>query len=490
MANFLAYTRNLSIFRTASTFFSIALNVVQVSYFGLSWMMESYFVATTLFNSILSLSQSGQLAEIFVSKAYENYGENDSTPDYRLINSILAYITIFVLLMSLLVILFVEPVVQLMAPGFTLEQQELTQSILKFISLFLIVVVFNSFMNVILQSEKVFGKAEKANLIGSVVTIGTLIFGYDSLGIWALAYGLIGGKLIEFFMTLYLLMKVNYQFSFSLRLSSEERGFVFNTVASTISYVGSTQLTNFIITSSLSLLPPGILAAYKYMNTLIAKVVGLILMPFSNVYFALLNRSASKDASTMDGLGQNVIRTSTFIASSIVLSWLCFGRPVISLFEMTVDEQYWLYILGAVYLGLLIPQSISMIQRSYLMSKGLGNIVFRFLAIAQLINAILCIVLIRYNGAFYSLIIWIVLNKAILFFMPLFIVQLKKMNLLFSMSNFAGRTAISIAVVGVALLLSQYPYNWFVNTGCFLLGAVFLIPRVLRGIKALKSHDS
>ena len=160
---------------------------MQVSYFGLSWKIESYFVATTLFNSILSLSQSGQIAEVFVSKAYENYDGQNSTPNYRLINSILAYIIMFVLILVLFLIVFAEPIVKLIAPGFTNEQQEFTQSILKVISLFLVLVVFNSFMNLILQNEKVFGKAEKASMLGSLMTIIILLFGHNSLGVWALA---------------------------------------------------------------------------------------------------------------------------------------------------------------------------------------------------------------------------------------------------------------------------------------------------------------
>lgn len=381
--NFISGLKSLALFRSISSVLVILLNVVQVRLFGIGWEIESYFVASTTYRSLISMVQTGQLSEIFVNRSSNNEGKDD------LLNGLITYLLILATILSLVAIYYSNDIINLFAPGFNSVEKSLAIRVFVLLTMALPIVVFNSFMNVLLQNFSHFGKSEIAGAVGSAITLVFIVLFANKLGVISMVYGIVLGKVVELVYTIRLLRKIDWSYSFTLKIDQVERRFALNAMRSTLMYAGSTQLLGLVLTATLTILPAGVLASYNYVNLFLNKIIALVIMPFSNVYFVSVTNYFKSHWEKVIRIGLNSMNVVFFLSLAAIFIWYLIDDWVFELlfYNKDVDISA-LKILSILYLMLLPIQSLEILLRSYLMGRGKGNVVYFTLSICQIISVI------------------------------------------------------------------------------------------------------
>ena len=279
-----------------SALLGVLYSILQVRYFGASRTIEIYFAAQSLVYLVTSLTQSGQLAEIFLPE-YHKLNAIEPKLGFQGLNVVLNRMLLWGLVIIVFVFALAPLFISLLIPGFTSDDQEQATFMFRVLVPYLFIQVISAFFITVLNAESLFGRSEFLGLTNSLLNIVILIIFYPKLGIWALVISLLLGKLVEFAFYIWQLYSIGFQYHWKLMIPEFNHISYFKTMKNTILYVGATQFYSFILTASISFLPTGTFAIFKYVQNLANKVQSLLISPFMTVFFTqysnLLQQSKS-----------------------------------------------------------------------------------------------------------------------------------------------------------------------------------------------------
>ncbi|QMU64038.1 MAG: hypothetical protein GKR88_06850 [Flavobacteriaceae bacterium] len=271
-------------FKLLTSLLGLLYSILLVRYFGASRNIEIYFAAQGLVYMVTSLSQGGQLAEVFLPE-YHKLNTIRKGLGFEALSVILNRIFLLGTVIIAIIFIFASFFIQLLVPGFSEEDKELSTLIFRILLPYLYLQLFNSFFMIVLNAEKKFGRVEFLSVVNYIINILTILVFYKSLGIWALVLSLLLGKVIEFFFYVYQLYRIEFRHSFKLTIKDFDHKSFFKTMKSTLSYVGATQILSITFTSTISFLPEGTLAIFKYLQNLSNKIKNLFIQPFLTIFF-------------------------------------------------------------------------------------------------------------------------------------------------------------------------------------------------------------
>ena len=175
----------------------LGYSILQIRYFGASRTIEIYFAAQSLIYLVTSLTQSGQLAEVFLPE-FHKLNAIKSGLGFKGLNVVINKMFLWGTLIIAIVFIFTPFFINLLVPGFSGEDKE--QAILMFRILlpYLFLQINNSFFITVLNAEEKYGRAELLGVTNTIVNILSLVVLYSYIGVWALVISLLLGKLIEF----------------------------------------------------------------------------------------------------------------------------------------------------------------------------------------------------------------------------------------------------------------------------------------------------
>lgn len=381
---------------------SLGYSVMQVYFFGVSRDIEIYFASTSVLYLILSLTQVGQLGEIFLPVYHKLKTGSQDNSGFRAISVIVNWLLIFTGLVCLIAFLLSPFLINIIIPGFSVEDRILAASIFRFSVFFILLEILNSFLTTILNAEKIYGKTEFTNVINVIISILVLFIFYNSLGIWSLAIGLATGKTVQFLMTIYYLKRIDFKYFFILKSEGFNHQSYFSSMISTLLYVGATQFYNIVLTSSISFLPEGIFAVFKYVQNLFIKVKGIFIRPVNTVFYTEFSSNFSLDKTKANEVLGKSLDLSLFILLTVLLFTIIFGDRI--LYILWSGEKFSDSYLHLAYHFLifnfagLIFVGIGSIYRRIAMVFGKAKFVYLMLTIAQLLTSVIAYCLIRIFG--------------------------------------------------------------------------------------------
>lgn len=378
-------------------------SILQVRYFGASGIVDAYFVATAALYLISSLTQGGQLAEVFLPEYLKMKEENGISAASLLLSSILNRITA-ILLLVLFILYFVAPwIISLMGPGLEPLNRELSVELFQ---LSLVLILFNiiaSFISTALNAEEIYGRAEITSLINSSVSILLLIVFHERIGIWILIYALLAGKVIEFLLGLFFLKKIGFVYSFAYRIKGYNFNSFFRVLYSTSGYVGATQLYNVVFTSMASFLPEGSLSIFNYVKQLSSRSKNIVAIPVNTVFFSKFALKVSQNEKNLsEYLRLPVIGLGLFGFLQICLV-IAAGRPLLKVLwnESTLsDSEYYLaYIMFVLSIAGFAFSMIGGVFRKSVVAMNGASRLYLFWTLAQLATALFSYTAITLFGA-------------------------------------------------------------------------------------------
>lgn len=469
----------LTAIKILGAFLGLFYSILQVRYFGASAVMDAFFVATSAVYLITSLTQGGQLAEVFLPeylKMKENYSKESA---YKLFSAIINRF-LFFLIGLLIVLYFVSPfIINIVGPGLAPEFKELSIGLFRISLLIIVFTLFSSFVNTVLNAEQIYGRAELTGIVNSVLSLAILFYFKDLYGVWVLIYALLAGKIVEFTIGVIFLRKVGLRYYFIWNVEEYRLSHFFKIMFTTSGYVGATQLYSVTTTAMASFLPVGSLSLFNYVNQLSSKASGIILMPLTTVFFSKFSQIAVTQKKELTNYLRRPLEGITFVSVFIVILIILFGQEVLQIIwskkNLTSEEfsiAYLMLILN--FVGTTFSSS-GQIFRKAAVALGGANQLYKGWVLVQLLSALFAFGAIYFFGI-YGLASVLVINMALMSYVAIIVAQ---NNDIHSKKLLAGLIQDRKVIVTVIFLLS-------VTVGSVLLMNYFSISTIFSlGIKAL-----
>lgn len=399
--------------RLISSIFSLCFSILQVWYFKASANVDAFFIATSAVYLITSLSQGGQLAEVYLPEYLKLKKSNGSKSAQQLLSVIVNRMIFFVGIILLILFFFSPLVIDLIGPGLSPESKILSTKLFQLSLILIIFTLIASFVNTTLDAEQVYGRSELSGLINSFVSILLLVLFHDKLGIWVLVYALLIGKIIEFIIGMTFLKRLGFKYYFIWNTENYNLSKIFKVMLSTSGYVGATQIYSVTMTAMASFLPTGSLSIFNYIQQLSTKGTNIIIGPISTVFFSKFSNSVTESRANLESHLKKPLNGITLISILIFCFILLTGKELLqvlwgknNLSPSEFSTAYLMLILN--FLGFIFS-SVGLIFRKSAIALGSAHKLYQSWIFTQLLCAVYAFVSIRWAGI-YGLASILVLN--------------------------------------------------------------------------------
>lgn len=375
----------------ASAVLGLATSVLIARLFGTTPEAAVYFGATTLLAVTVSMTQTGQILEIFMPVYHQRRRVAGMEAAHAAVSVTMNWMAIGLGLLATLVAAGAPTLVRLLLPGFAPDSQLLGANVFRAIAPLLAVRSLLAMLHMVGNAERRFGVPESVALVGRLFSIGTIVLATPSLGIWALVLALWVGdvcRLVGFGLVLF---QLGYRYRPILRIPGYRASAVFRQMLYTIWYAGATQVWTFALNAALSLLSEETYALYKHVETIYRRTSSLVLRPVSVVFFTLFAETAAKGLSSLWALVREATNQALVLAALTLCAGYVSARPVLELLwggDRFTDVELSLAakILAAMF-GLMLVQGPAQVLRKASVAAGWVRPLYLGMAGVQLLSA-------------------------------------------------------------------------------------------------------
>ena len=265
---------------------------------------------------MVGLFQSGQLFEVFLPKYIEIKSKEGKEAAYIAFSVLFNWIISFGTVLCFFLWIFAPLIIPMLVPGF--EESELKTTVLMFriIIPVLILQLASNYLFMLGNAERLFGQAESASLIASMAGICIIFFMHSYFSVWVMVISLWANHILSFLFRMILLSRRGFKYRFIFKTDYVNHWQIMLKTLSTLPYILSTQLFNFVFINQLSQLPQGIFAVVRYAQTIFLKLRGILIRPTAVVFFTNIAEdiaSSSKHVKARIKSGLHQMSTVVFL---------------------------------------------------------------------------------------------------------------------------------------------------------------------------------
>lgn len=282
----------------ASRLLGVVRDRILAGSFGAGRELDVYYAAFRVPDLIFNLVVLGALSAGFIPvfsaliKQFKPTRSSENDSAWRLAGNVMNFLLLGLLILSVLGILFADPLVRLIAPGFDSQAQAETAKLTRIMFLSPIFLGLSGILGGILQSFKRFLIYSLAPIFYNLgIIVGALYF-VRLWGVAGLAWGVVLGAGLHFLVQLPSVYHLGFRYRFSLdRHDFGTRQIGKMMVPRTLSLAIS-QINLVVITVIASGLSSGSLAVFNFANNLQSLPVGLFGISFAIAAFPALSAAA------------------------------------------------------------------------------------------------------------------------------------------------------------------------------------------------------
>jgi len=369
-------------------------------FFGSSSITDAYYGAFKISNFFRQLLGEGALGSSFIPIYNEKIYQYEDNSGKELIYSILNLIFIFSTIVTLLMIIFSKEIIALTVTGFSEETKLLASNLLKIMSVYFIFISLSGMICAMLNNFKKFLIPASTSIFFNIAIIGGAYFYGQTVGIKALAWGVVIGGLLQFLVVLPSFFSIVKSYSIKVNFKDPYLKKVFLLMGPMLIGIVARQVNTIVDQQFGSFLPDGGVTVLENATRLYLLPVGVFGISLSTVIFPTLSRAVSEnnmlDVKKTLSKGLNILLffvvPSTFVLTfyatdmvKITLGYGKFGQESILLTGRTLLFYS---------LGLYFYTSIHLMTRAfYSMKNSKDPVIFSVLSIIT--NIILNFILIR-----------------------------------------------------------------------------------------------
>lgn len=316
--------------------------VVITNLFGESpQQLDAYFAAFRLPDAIFQLVAAGALSSAMIPVLSGLFQREEEQRAWRVVSTVLNVMLLALVTLAAIVAIWAPEIVPLVTPGFDMVGTELTVRLTRIMLLSPVLLALGAVASSVLNARGQFGAAAMAPILYNVAIIAGAVMLGPSLGVEALAIGVVVGSLLHLGIQLRPLIGQRFELKFRIDLGDAAARQVLLLMAPRAIGLGANQITFMINTALATGVGLGAVTAYNVAFTVMQIPLGVIGFPLGVVLLPSMSRAIA--AGSMREFGQLVVRSMRLLlyvmlfitAVSIVLR-----RQVVTLlFGHGLDER-------------------------------------------------------------------------------------------------------------------------------------------------------
>ncbi|AZQ44698.1 lipid II flippase MurJ [Nonlabens ponticola] len=387
-------------FKFLSALLGIGYSILQVYYFGSSRSIEIFFAAQSLVYVITSLTQTGQLAEVFLP-VYHKLKLLSGQLHFDALNYVLTKILFFGAFFIVIAFILAPYIIELLIPGFSDADRETAVDVFRVLVPLIVLEIAGNFFVVVLNGERKFGRAEFLSAVNSGLNILILFLFYELLGIWSLVLSLIIAKVLQTAFYLKNLFDLGYRPQIIKAMDAFDSRHFLNALKSTLLYTVSTQGYIFVLTAGTSFLPDGTYAVFKHVQNLAKKAQGLVVQPFITIFFTDISDQIA-NRRPVSKIFEKCLRSILSISTLTILYIVLFGYWTLDIIWGGSKFSDSDLNLAFIFLGFnsfaIAISGINQVYRKYCVSMGVSSQLYIAWTFGQLLCGVLTYYLIYSFG--------------------------------------------------------------------------------------------
>ena len=335
-------------------------------YFGASSATDAYFSAFKISNFFRQLLGEGALGSSFIPLYNEKVEIEGEEKGKEFIYSILNLIFVFSTIITLLMIIFSNGIIELIVNGFPVETKILASKLLKIMSVYFIFISLSGMICAMLNNFKQFAIPASTSIFFNLAIIGASMCFSKTFGIDALAYGVVVGGLFQFLVVLPSFFKIVKGYSFKINWQDPYLKKIFIMMCPMLVGIVARQVNTIVDQVFASYLQEGGVTALENATRLYLLPVGVFVVSISTVIFPVLSKAVAKDdlKTAEDNIvkGLNILlfliipstAVLTFYATDVIRLTLSYGKFGEEAVKVTSEALLYyslgLYFYTAIYL--------------------------------------------------------------------------------------------------------------------------------------------
>ena len=444
-------------------------------YFGASGATDAYFSAFKISNFFRQLLGEGALGSSFIPLYNEKIETEGEEKGKEFIYSILNLIFIFSTLITLLMIIFSQDIINLIVNGFPTETKILASQLLKIMSVYFIFISLSGMICAMLNNFKQFAIPASTSIFLNLAIILASMGFSKTFGISALAYGVVLGGAFQLLIVLPSFFKIVKGYSFKINWKDPYLKKIFILMCPMLVGIVARQVNTIVDQVFASYLQVGGVTALENATRLYLLPVGVFGVSISTVIFPVLSKAVAKnDLKTAENnivKGLNIllfliipsIAVLTFYSADVIRLTLSYGKFGEDAVKVTSEALLYYS------LGLYFYTAIYLMTRAFYSVKN-SSYPVRFSIVSIIINIVLNFALIK-PMAYRGLALSTSIASGVNFILLVYIFRKKYMKFPLKRSLiFFGKVMLTTAI---ALGASYYVHNTVIKLLVF--SAVYMI---------------
>jgi putative peptidoglycan lipid II flippase len=328
-------------------------------YFGTSVEADAFFIASLIPMMIFTII--GSAISTGIIPLYVNQKKSDPAKANRVVGIVATMFTFISISISLLCWIFAKNITELMAPGFTLEQIELTAYLIRIMIFASVFFVLSAFATGVLHAHKKFVAPAAVTIVNNLIVILAIVILAEKYGVVGLAYGTLLGITSQFFIQYPQFKAYNIKPRLDIfEYRSDVTKYLFVIVPIIFSSVLS-QINKVVDRIIASDLPTGSISALNYGNKLMYLPLSVIIMALVTVLYPYLIDALEESKQKFIELALKGIRIIIYISIPFLVVMLISRRELVILAfsrgeftleaEMMTISAFFYYSLGMIFLA-------------------------------------------------------------------------------------------------------------------------------------------
>lgn len=277
-----------------SRFLGVFRDRVIASQFGASGELDSYYAAFRIPDLLFNLLILGALSSAFVPVFSSYISKNKTKKAFQIANSLLNIILLILVGVSIIFIYFMPHLMQLIAPGLSPEQQELTIDLSRVLLLSPIFFTISNIFTGILNSYRKFIAHALSPIMYNLGIIAGALFLTKDFGTYGLAIGVLIGAFLHAAVQFPAVIRIGYKYAPILKIDAGVKK-IGKLMAPRTFGLGMMQINLLVITAIASTLDEGSITIFTLSNNLQSFPVGIFGISIALSAFPVLAEAISKN---------------------------------------------------------------------------------------------------------------------------------------------------------------------------------------------------
>lgn len=392
----------VAFFGIASRILGLVRDRILASHYGAGNTLDVYYAAFRLPDLVFELLIAGALGAAFIPIFSKLITKKSLTHAWEYTNATFMIVVSFLVIFSLIGIIFAPFFTHLIVPGFPEEKMMQTAQLARIMFISPIFLAGSAVLGGVLVSFRRFMLYSIAPLFYNIgIIIGATIF-VPWIGLVGLAWGVVFGSFLHFMIHIIATARTGFRFTIP-----EIRPWRNVNVARTVTLMlprmfssASNQISLLLVTFFASTLVAGSLTVFTFANNVQSVVLGLIGVPFAVAAFPVLsNKFSTGDITAFAGVFSQTLRRILYYSVPLSMIFFILREQIVRIVygagHFNIDDTIVTYqVLGILCMSLFAQSVIPLLARGFYAMENTKTPLYIAL-FSQSINVVVIILLIR-----------------------------------------------------------------------------------------------